>query len=190
MVEGCTNLCSITDTRAGIRPTRFGSFLESSGRSIEKMWTTPTAISIMSLASLGDWPCLAPLLRRRSRNLGDTLRHSVVMASSSSRSCGELSRTDFRSARPTNLEVSFLVLRRSWTLCIVTAVSGALLALSLPLASRTGSAWDDASAAMAMDEMRPCSRPSTFNAVNSLSTARVWRAQVSHGVTQCLQLKR
>lgn len=135
--EGPTDLCSITDTRAGMRPTRLLSFLESSGRSTEKMWMTATAMSIMSLASLGDGPCLAPLLRRRSRNFGDTLCHSVVTASSSSRSCGELSRTDFRSARPTNLEVSFLVLRRSWILCIVTACSGLLPALSLLFTSCT-----------------------------------------------------
>lgn len=97
------------------------------------MWTTATAMSIISLASLGgDGPCLAPLLSRRSRNFGDTLCHSVVTASSSSRSCGELSRTDFRSARPTNLEVSFLVLRSSWILCIVTAASGLLTLLLLP----------------------------------------------------------
>lgn len=136
-VEGRTNLCSITDTRAGIRPTRLLSFLESSGSSTEKMWTTATAMSIMSLASLSDEPCLAPLLRRRSKNFGDTLCHSVVIASSSSRSCGELSRTDFRSARPTNLEVSFLVLRRSWILCIVTAASASLPVLPLLVASCT-----------------------------------------------------
>lgn len=140
------------------------------------MWTTATAMSIMSLASLDEGPCLAPLLRRRSRNFGDTLCHSVVTASSSSRSCGELSRTDFRSARPTNLEVSFLVLRRCWILCIVTACSGGLLVLSLVFspvfASCTCSSWGEPSAAMASDELRPYSQLNTFSCKHSSSQLR------------------
>lgn len=68
-------------------------------------------MSIMFFASLLDDDFLEPLRSRRSKNLGETLCHKAVMAASSSRSCGELSRTDLRSARPTNLDVSSLVLR-------------------------------------------------------------------------------
>lgn len=136
------------------------------------MWTTATAMSIMSLASLDEWPCLAPLLRRRSRNFGDTLCHNDATASSSSRSCGELSRTDFRSARPTNLEVSFLVLRRCWILCIVTAASASLLALSRLSASCTCSAWVEASVAMAIDELKPYPQLDTLKRQNSSGQLR------------------
>jgi len=72
----------------------------------------------MSLASLCSDLGAEPVRRRRRRKLAGMDFHNRTTEIPSSRSSGELSRTDLRSAKPTNLEVSFLVFSKSsifWT---------------------------------------------------------------------------
>ncbi len=78
-----------------------------------KVCSTETAKSSMSLAVWLLDEGFEPVLRSLSRNFADMLDHRAWTTCWSSRSCGELSRTDLSMARPTKRLVSSLVLR-SW----------------------------------------------------------------------------
>lgn len=95
------------------------SLLAWSGSNIEKMCKTETTRSSISFAFLLEG--FDPVRRSRSRNFGERLDQRLWTVFSSCRSSSEPSRTDLRSASPTNLCVSSFALRSVFILAMSVA---------------------------------------------------------------------
>lgn len=117
----------------------FASQRAWSGSRMENMCKTDTTKSSNSLEFLVEG--FEPVLKRRSRNFGDRLDHKLCTVCSSCRSCSEPSRTDLRSASPTNLWVSSFVLR-SDCIWLMSASWEAVAVLSV-ISSPDEMRWDE-----------------------------------------------